>query len=234
MKRIITTISAIFATLSLAEAVQYEVLQGGTVLGNITPYSGASTAAANYGLSGGEANLSVPGNSILAPNQGTLFLYSGSDGLSLFTVFSDTVNGAPGNGDAEWNFTYTGTGDPSVLVSDDSSGAGELREIGGNSDFFRGRWNWNNSHTDGGVIGDLGSGLWDIDIDLNVRPNNFHGNDTVSAIKAFGANGEEITFASGNNAANITIRAVPESSASIVFLGLGLLFCGFSKRLLKK
>ncbi len=142
---------------SSAQAYYIQVLQGSSVLGTVSPYTGTLTAANNYNYfsnSGHPVNGPTP-----MAQQGRIWFYEGSDGLAWNVIFNAV--GAAFNGSASWNINITGsTSNPGVVLSDD---AGELKEPTSNQ--FTGNWNWfaSSKATDGGVIAPLGTG-WTINV----------------------------------------------------------------------
>ncbi len=211
--------SILTSEINTASAISFEILQGGVTKGFASAYSGTLTGAANYGLSGSEAHLTV-GPSLLSETA-SLFLYYGSDGLSFTIVFSDTANGSPDPGDADWNITVTGSS-ASVKLQDDNT---ELTAQAGG--VFRGRWSWNQNLTDGGVLGSL-QGDWQIEIDLNAAPS-ARGDDSLpGGIKVYSADGSQIALVS--NGENIVLRAVPEGGTTFALLGSGLIGVALLRR----
>jgi hypothetical protein len=123
------------------------VLRDKNFLGEIVAYQGGETMAANYHYQGANAHL----HHGPALNVGAIkvFMYQGSDGLSLFYVF-----GRPGVGanKIRWAITTTGNEEKDkVILSDD---AGELRPTSSlpGTNAYDANHNYN-GHTDGGVIG---------------------------------------------------------------------------------
>lgn len=152
-----------------AWGLQYEVWQGGSLLGTVDGYSGAISSVDNFGLgTDSEANLTY--GPTLQAKTSHLFLYEGSDGVNFFVVFDRPDNDNMGSGKATWDMTVSGsTHNPTVKLMDDAS---EFSEDGSVNDLFHGKWSWDKNHTDGGVLGEL-AGDWELSIDLISSPSGF-------------------------------------------------------------
>jgi len=192
------------------------VFQGGSLLGQVSPYTGPLAGAANYNYysdSGHPAYGPTP-----AANQGQIFFYEGSDGLNFTPIFN--VDNAGGNGAVSWDLGITGsTTDPGVRFSDDAVGP-ELAEVGA-TNVFEGRWTYTDN-TDGGVIGEIGGAVWTVAIDPLKYTN-------LSALKVFDASGSSINL-NVNTTQQIKFSPVPEASTLVLF-GVGILgLAGYSWR----
>lgn len=157
------------------------VFQDGSNLGEITPYAGALSGADNYNY------FSASGHPINGPTLGLgvghVFLYEGSDGLSLNMIFGVDNSGTRFPSEfVSWDIQVSGsTVDPGVILSDDGN---ELRETTTN-DTFAGRWQYG-TNTEGGVIGALG-GNWIVDV--NPLRYEIGTNPQASLLLASGLNG---------------------------------------------
>lgn len=148
----ISTLSLAVLLSAGASAAVMNVWQGGIYQGTFESYSGGLTAAGNFGYSSSSAHLTA--GPPLTPGKAHLFFYDGSDGLHFNVVFSAIPSG--GAGSANWSISLSGNGaTDGVVISDDS---GELG-VG-----YTGNWTWDNTHTDGGVIGPIGGSAWSLTI----------------------------------------------------------------------
>ncbi len=198
-----------------AVATPISVSQGGTYLGNINPFTGGITGAANYNFFSWSAHpINGP-----APveKEAHIFMYDGLDGLNFTTVFSKEDSNNVGAGRVKWDISIAGsTTGTAVRLSDDGS---ELTET--SADFYRGRWKYNNKNTDGGVIGEIGGAAWTITIDPIKYQN-------VSALKVFDYSG---SFFSLNLNTDITGEIVLAAAAepipspeptTLLLMGIGI------------
>ncbi len=139
------------------EAFPISVSQAGTFLGNIDPFSGGITGAANYGYvsdSGHPINGPTPVN-----KEGQIFLYDGTDGLNFNVIFNKDF--ATSDGGFSWDINIAGSITDPVELLEDGNGS-ELNEPVNNN--FEGRWIYTDN-SDGGVIGEISGNSWTITID---------------------------------------------------------------------
>lgn len=129
-------------------------VEGDPFLGEIEAYTGAKTAAANYGYVSASAHPVVGPSPIKLASH--VFFYEGTDGLAL-TLFHNIENENEGGNAVQWDIETTGNnGADKVLLTDDPASSGdELKKKSGSTaelGKYAGRWAYSNN-TDGGVIG---------------------------------------------------------------------------------
>lgn len=211
-------------------AQRIEVLQGGTSLGIIDPYSGVFSAAANYNY------IQPSGSPISGPNsaafQGRLFFYEGSDGLH-FNILLNTP--ALGRGTVDWTISVTGSStDPIVKVTDDPAPPADHTELFESpNDVFTGAWGYA-GNTDGGVIGPLAGSEWSIFIDqLAYTSDNGRG---INTLRVYDGSGSWLPLnLNSGPSGQIVFRSlvIPEPTASSIAVAF-MVTLGFRVRGLKR
>jgi len=200
-----------------ARATLIDVYQGnspnlGTFKGTIEAYSGVDSAVANYDYFSHSGHPTEGPN--LKFNRGEIFFYDGPEGTTFNVLFNKEKNNQADpntSGLVSWNIAALSFGDPSVLLSDDKK---ELKEDG--SDFFKGRWEWNNN-TDGGIIQGLDLPFWAVIID----PKEYQG---VDSLKVFSADGGRINMnlRTGERGFMFFAVHVPDAGGTIYLLSAGV------------
>jgi hypothetical protein len=219
-KSILAGLSGLVASVWSASALPYTVRDQNSVnLGTISAFTDLTkTAAQYYDYTSFVANIPAPPNGpALANTRANVFLFNGSDGLSLITLFKPPVGG-----DADWKITVNSSGDPVVRVADD---AGEIAKSfdGVGLDIFSASWRWG-STADGAAIGAL-VGPWSALFQQNVLPANVGGFDTIAGVRVHSADGTVINLPA-NSASNPfpSFRiSVPEAGSTVALLGCGMM-----------
>ncbi|RMD96526.1 MAG: hypothetical protein D6812_16955, partial [Deltaproteobacteria bacterium] len=137
----------------------YTIRYNDVTIGKVTAYDNPDglTCQQNYSYSSASAHPKE--GPTLQDSVAQFWLFQGSNGLCLFSVFGLEVNSS--NGTAKVNYQLSGNGaNGNVMLSDDN---GELTESSTN--VFKGRWAWGDN-TDGGVIGPLSGSDWVMEIDV--------------------------------------------------------------------
>ena len=148
----------------------------GEELGEVDSYIGELTSKANYNY------YSASAHPIIGPTPsgfyGNVFLYEGSDGLSL-NMFFNVDDGGSEDNQVQWDvYTKNNSKLDSVILSDDGSEFKLVNNDDTNYDQkFEGRWHyWTN--TDGGVIGPFNGTDFEIRVDMllkgDINDINFH------------------------------------------------------------
>jgi hypothetical protein len=204
-----------FLVANTVNASQVFVYQNGVNLGSVTSFSGANTMAGNWVLNDGP----TIGPSV-TNNNGALFFYQGSDGLS-FNILLNDGDVENENGSYAFDMTVTGSS-PSILVNDDA--ASEFSQDGAGT--FHGNWQWSWG-ADGGVIGAL-DGLWQINIFNILNGWSRTYNNTVDHLALVGTDGL-ISLNPNQDIILTNVAAVP-LPAGVWLFGSALLGIGYIKR----
>jgi len=230
LKTILAGMSGLVASAWSASALPYTLRDQNNVnLGTISAFTDLTkTAVQYYGYSSFVANIPAPpAGPTLANSRANVFLFNGSDGLSLITLFQPPVGG-----DADWKITVTSSGDPVVRVADDAAEVAKSFD-GAGVDIFSASWRWG-STADGAAIGAL-TGPWSALFQQNVLPANVGGFDTIAGVRVHSADGSVINLPA-NSASNPSPSfriSVPEAGSTVGLLGGGLmalLSCGALRR----
>ncbi len=219
-KTALAGLSCLVATVWSASALPYTVRdQNNLNAGTISAFTDLTkTAAQYYDYSALVAHIPAPPNGpALANTRANVFLFNGSDGLSLITLFQPPVGG-----DADWKISVASSGDPVVRVADD---AGEIAKSfdGVGLDIFSASWRWG-STADGAAIGAL-VGPWSALFQQNVLPANLGGFDTIAGVRVHSADGSVINLpanSTSNPFPSFRI-SVPEAGSTVALLGSGLM-----------
>lgn len=155
-------------------------------LGQISSYTGSENAAANYNYYSASAHPKIgPKPSSYA---GNVFLYDGSDGLSLNMFFNVDEGGSDYNKVVWEVYTSNNNSSDAVLLSDDNMELKKLdSEVAENhSQTYKGVWQyWKN--TDGGVIGPFLGNNFEIKVKMIEKGD-------VNDVKFHSANAEDDVF----------------------------------------
>lgn len=198
--------------------VQIEVLQGGISKGTFTTYSGAASAATNFGYTPFDAFPAIGPASVVAEEQIFFYRETGSGNLFFNAIFRPGNETTNSNRFLSWDIAVDHSGGaPHVVASDDANELNLISTVGGTTT-FEGRWEWIRQYSDGGVIGPL-LGNWEIRID----PILYGGQVGTEDIKVYGPGGSSIALVK-NTTQQIVFRpvAVPDAGSSLLLLALGL------------
>lgn len=205
--------------------VYIEVLQGGVSKGIFSAYSGSATAAVNfnYSSSSDSSNPAIGPSNVAGEEQIFFYRETGSGNLFFNTIFR--IGGTPtSTRSLDWNIAVDHTGAaPTVVVSDDTlTNTQELKFVStvSGTSTFTGYWNWDQLHTDGGVIGAL-LGNWEIRIDpFGTTPYNtgVGGED----LQVYGATGSPIALLKDSQQIVFRPVTVPDPGSTLLLVALGL------------
>ena len=184
------------------------MFQDGSYLGAIDSYSGSGSSNENWNIN--QAPDIGPGQ---ADNEGHMFFYEGSDGLSFNFLFNNGDNDDE-NGSARWDITVASSIDnPYVTVQDDSN---EFYEDSSTDNLFYGAWTWSWG-ADGGAIAGL-AGDWTITVDQIAYGWHSTYNNPLTSLSVFDNSGSNISL---DLTHDIVFTPVPAPATMLLF-GTGI------------